>query len=71
MCLCTLSSRRVLHLPPSHPRLTPTHPPRRQLYVGNLVKDVRESELEDVFKRFGRLNDSAWMGGVERARPPQ
>lgn len=29
----------------------------RRLYVGNLPRDVRESEIEDLFEKYGRIDD--------------
>lgn len=32
-----------------------------RLYVGNLTEDVVPEELEEVFKRYGKVNN-VWVG---------
>jgi arginine/serine-rich splicing factor 1/9 len=30
---------------------------RRRVYVGNLPRDIREYEVEDLFRKYGRIAD--------------
>ena len=35
---------------------------RRRIYVGNLPRDVRERELDDLFYKFGRISEITIKG---------
>jgi RNA recognition motif-containing protein len=62
MCVPACQNRRQLPLPNTGPSSTPTpilkmgdETMRRTLYVGNLPDDITTKELNDEFRKFGRI----------------